>query len=60
MIKNRFEVGEAVMVTPKAEDDWHEFLGTVKIIRHDGLLITVEDQKGDCFDCDPDQVNLLE
>ena len=57
---NRFEIGESVVATPKANDIFsHEFQGTVKGFRDNGRLITVEDQDGDCFDCEPSQVELL-
>jgi len=57
---NRFEIGESVVVTPKTGDIFsHEFRGTVKGFRDNGRLITVKDQDGDCFDCEPSQVELL-
>jgi hypothetical protein len=60
MSSNKFEIGDQVIATPKAEDDWHEFQGHVKGFRDNGNLITVEDQEGDCFDCEIDQLKFLE
>lgn len=56
----RFKVGDKVLANPdQTGDTWNEFQGTVKGFRQ-GQLVTVEDQDGDCFDCYPDQLELLE
>jgi hypothetical protein len=60
MISQKFEIGDSVLATPKPDDIFsHEFQGTIKGFREGGL-ITIEDQDGDCFDCDPDQIKPLE
>ncbi len=51
--------GDCVNVTRKEGDQFnHDFTGHVKKIDKKKNVITVEDQDGDCWDCDPDQVFL--
>ena len=59
MFTTDLKVGDTVLVIPHPQDAWHEFQGTIKGFR-DGELITVEDQDGDCFDCDVDQIKRLQ
>lgn len=51
--------GDSVNVTRKEGDQFnHNFTGHVKKVDFKKNLITVEDQDGDCWDCDPDQVSF--
>jgi hypothetical protein len=46
---------EVFVLAPRKDDLWnHSFVGTVKEIK--GELIVVEDQEGNCFDVDKDQL----
>ena len=58
---DKFKEGDKVLATPDDQtgDTWSEFKGTVKGF-YWSSLVTVEDQDGDCFDCHPDQLELLE
>jgi hypothetical protein len=56
---DKFKKGDKVLATPDLTGDtWSEFEGTVRGFRQ-GNLVTVEDQEGDCFDCHPDQLDLM-
>lgn len=54
-----FHTGEQVNVK-KFDDDLfdHDFTGTVVGIRYNMSLVTVEDQDGDCWDCEPGQLSF--
>lgn len=52
-----FTVGTAVNVTARPGDMFtHNFTGTVK--GYHGEFVTVEDQDGDCWDCEPEQLEF--
>lgn len=50
-------VGETVIATPKGNDDFHEFEGTVIGVRK-GFL-QVKDQDDDVFDVEVSQVTII-
>ena len=52
-----FSVNDAVNVFPKYNDELfnHQFIATV--IDKNATYIIVEDQDGDCFTVDPDQIS---
>ena len=53
-----FQANDNVLVTPKYVNELfnHEFIGTV--IEKNATHVIVEDQDGDCFTVDPDQISL--
>lgn len=59
MKENIVEVGDSVEVIRQNGDYFnHNFQGTVKQIG--GKFIVIEDQDGDCWACNPEQVRALE
>jgi hypothetical protein len=51
-------IGDSVVVTPKNGNIFNEFVGT--IISMDKELVLVEDQDGNGFHCDYDQIELAD
>ena len=51
-------VGMRVNVERRNGDQFnHDFTGTIKEVHSDRGLVIVEDQDGDCWDCEPDQLS---
>lgn len=50
----RFKIGQTVTATQT--DDHEEFIGKVK--GYHERYITVEDQDGDCWDCNPQELSV--
>lgn len=57
------ETGSDVLVPEPNDTDIHnhEFQGVVKSFRttSNGTLVTVEDQAGDCFDIEPERLEVI-
>lgn len=54
-----FGIGDNVNVTRRLGDQFNnDFTGHVKGHNYDYGYITVEDQDGDCWDCDPEQLEF--
>ena len=51
-----FNVGDSVFVEAKPRDIFTDFLGTVKEVNAEYVI--VEDQDGDGWSCDPDQIQF--
>lgn len=52
-----FNTGDFVAVEAKPTDIFsHDFVGTVKEVNAE--YVVVEDQAGDCWSCDPDQIQF--
>jgi len=62
MSNNTFKIGDSVIATPLHDDNWHEFEGTViSVIEIGGhTTYTVEDQDGDCFDTEENQLQFIQ
>jgi hypothetical protein len=50
-----FSKGESVDVKSRKNDIFHDFTGTIKEINNE--YVVVEDQDGDCFSVDPEQLS---
>jgi hypothetical protein len=61
-MKKQGLIGKTVTVSEPRENDLHNhsFQGTVVDIRDNGLIVSVEDQDGDVFDLDLDQITVEE
>lgn len=59
-MKKQDLIGQNVIVGEPKENDLHNhsFLGTVVGLKDKGKIVSVEDQDGDVFDVDRDQVEL--
>ena len=53
---NKFEKGNDVEVTAKAENIFHDFNGVIVKVTSDGYI--VQDQDENCFSVDEDQIEL--
>jgi hypothetical protein len=56
---NDFKKGDKVIAHPKQPDGlfMNDFLGTIRGVH--GKYIIVADQDGDCWDCDPEQLEVI-
>lgn len=52
-----FGIGDRVNVEARGSDNFHDFTGIIRKF-HDSETVTVEDQDGDCWDCNLDQISF--
>ncbi len=55
-VSDYYSKGTSVNVTAKVNDMFHDFTGIVKGYRNGTIII--EDQDGDCWEVEPDQVSF--
>lgn len=60
-MKKQGLIGQSAQVGEPRSDDLHNhsFQGTIVGVRDSGLLVSVEDQDGDVFDVDLDNITLI-
>lgn len=60
-MKNIYEIGQSVLVTPSEDDEFSEFEGTIVSIEESflGNRFIVRDQEDDAFEVTEDQLEVI-